>query len=157
MMRPLSCIIFLSLLVGCATVKTPDRKEPTPYEKDEFSNWQKDLRRAEIIAFGALPFVTFMSSVYFDIYRYIDHDQNDAYLPWPMKNKETAVPLTEDEQKKVLLTAVGISVGVAVFDFGFRAIRRHIRNSKQDKKNREARKVIIIEGIDFNTSEMDGN
>lgn len=157
MIRTVSSILILVFFVSCATVQTPENKEPIPYEKDEFSNWQKDLRRAEIIAFGALPFVTFMSSLYYDIYRYVDHNQDDAYLPWPLKDNETAVPLTEDEQKTILISAVGVSVGVALFDFGYHALRRYIRNKKLDKKNKEAYRAIIINEIDIIDPETDGN
>ncbi len=65
-----------------------------------------------------------------------------------MKEKEIAEPLSEDDQKKILLISVGVAIGVALFDYGFRAIRRHIRQSRQERRNREAQPVIIIEEID---------
>lgn len=124
-----------------------DSHVPVPYDPAEFPTWQKDLRRAEIIAFGSLPFVTFTSSIYYDVYRYYDHGQDEAYKPWPFKNKNTAIALSEDEQKKILLASICVSVGVAIFDYGFRAIRRSIRNSRINKENELEIDPIEIEPI----------
>ena len=124
-----------------------DSHTPVPYDPEEFPTWQKDLRRAEIIAFGSLPFVTFTSSIYYDVYRYYDHGQDAAYKPWPFKNKNTAIALSEEEQKKILLASICVSVGVALFDYGFRAIRRGIRNRRIDKENELEVNPIEIEPI----------
>mgnify|MGYP001806204254 CR=1 FL=1 len=136
-------IAFLAPL--CA--ETADAHEPVPYEKDEFPDWVKDLRRAEIISFGSLPFVTFFASIYYDVYRYYDHNQEPGYEPWPFKNSNTAVGLSEDEQKKLVLVSAGISVGVAVFDYGFRAIRRAIRNKKAERDHQLDVDPITIEPL----------
>lgn len=152
MKRGTALVLALVFFFGILPAQTPASGEtdtkPLPYEKDEFPSWQSDIRRAEIIAFGALPFVTFMTSLSYDVYRYIDHDQREEYLPWPMKKKEIAEPLSEDDQKRILLISVGVSIGVALFDYGYRALKRHIRQSRQERRNREARPVIIIEEID---------
>lgn len=147
MKRALACVLFMMFLFApCAT--EPEKTVAVPYSPDEFAPWQKDLRRAEIIAFGSLPFVTFMTSLGYDVYRYYTHNQREEYLPWPLKINEIAVPLSQDEQKRILLISVGISVGVALFDFGYRALKRHIRKSRQDRENREEQQNIIIEEID---------
>ncbi len=152
MKRGIAFFLCLVLIHGTFFAQTgslgDDGTEPIPYEEDEFPSWQSDIRRAEIIAFGALPFVTFMTSLSYDIYRYVDHDQREEYLPWPMKKKEIAEPLSEDDQKRILLISVGVSLGVALFDYGYRALKRHIRQSRQDRLNREAQKTVIIEEID---------
>lgn len=147
MTRFLAAVLFI--LCSCQAIvgQTTDSHTPLPYGEDEFYTWQKDLRRAEIITFGSLPFVTFMSSIYYDIYRYYDHDQDDTYLPWPLK-KDNAVPMSEDEQINILKASIGIAIGVAIFDYGFRAIRRAIRKSKIDRANREMVQPIKIEEID---------
>lgn len=134
-------VLFLMPLV------CEDSHVAVPYDPEEFPTWQKDLRRAEIIAFGSLPFVTFTSSIYYDVYRYYDHGQDEAYKPWPFKNKNTAIALSEEEQKKILLASICVSVGVALFDYGFRAIRRGIRNRRIDKENELEVNPIEIEPI----------
>ena len=142
--RIAACALFSLFLMPLVC---EDAHDPVPYEPKEFSTWQKDLRRAEIIAFGSLPFVTFTSSIYYDVYRYYDHGQDPAYKPWPFKDKNIAVALSEDEQKKILLASICVSVGVAVFDYGFRAIRRAIRNSRINKQNELEVNPIEIEAV----------
>lgn len=144
--RLIACVIFCVLSLFMLSAETTSM-EAVPYGSSEFPEWQKDLRRAEILSFGSLPFVTFMASIYFDIYRYVDHNGAEGYLPWPFKKSSVAVPLTEQEQMQILLASAGISVGVAVFDFGFRAIKRYIRISKAEKRNREIVEPIQIEPI----------
>lgn len=122
-----------------------------PYGINEFSAWQKDLRRFEIISFGALPFVSLLSFWTYDIIRSIQHKGDPGYAPWPIKNPEKAIPLSESEQKKVLFSAIGISIGVAVIDLSIRAIRRRIerkRKQKSEEENVPAIELIPIENID---------
>ena len=109
---------FFSTLPPAAYTQdvSPDRT-PEPYGVDEFNTWQKDLRRFEIISFGALPFVTFLSFWTYDIIRSVQHKGDSAYAPWPIKNPETAVPLSEGEQKKIFFASIGISIGIAIIDF----------------------------------------
>lgn len=141
------CLAMLIFAGGMAFAQTGEL-QPVPYGPDEFPSWQKDLRRAEILSFGALPFVTFISSIYYDIYRYAQNDGNEAYLPWPLKKTEIAIPLTEREQKNILYASVGISLGVAVFDFGWRTISRAIRESKVEKKNASKPEPITIREVE---------
>jgi len=120
---------------------------PVPYGPAEFADWQKDLRRAEIISFGALPFVTFASSIYYDIFRYYSHDQDEAYLPWPLKQADIAVPLSQAEQKNVFYASVGISLGVAAFDFAWHTIKRLKDRGLRDRREAEASAAIKITPI----------
>ena len=150
------CLLFVTTFPAVAQTNSVDpANAPVPYEADEFPDWQKDLRRAEIIAFGSLPFVTLLSSLSYDVFRYYDHDQDERYKPWPFRDSTIAIPKSEDEQKRILLIAVGISLGVAVFDFGFRAIRRSIRRSRADRQNDDNARAIRILEID-GVSEPDG-
>ena len=147
--------VFMFLLLGTISAETPTttpattpaENVPVPYSPEEFTDWQKDLRRAEILSFGALPFVTFVSSIYYDIYRYYSNDKQEGYLPWPLKKSESAIGLSESEQKNIFLYSISISVGVAVFDFGFRTVKRAIQNSKAKKENQGYIDPIQIEPI----------
>lgn len=144
--RLAALILMAAILPGLvAEAVTP---EPKPYEKEEFPQWLKDLRRAEIITFGSLPFVTFSASIYYDVYRYYDHDKQSGYEPWPFKKGSTAVALSEDEQKKILAVSACVSVGVALVDFGFRAVRRAIRERKAEREHQLEVDPITIEPVD---------
>ncbi len=136
-----ACVIFFVLFFSIMPVSllhADDEKidrTPDPYGIEEFNTWQKDLRRFEIISFGALPFVSLLSFWTYDIIRSIKHKGDPAYKPWPVKNPEIAEPLSEDEQRKVFFAAVGISIGIALIDFSYRAIKREVDKKKLQKLN----------------------
>ena len=144
-------ILFFRLY---ASIFSAETNTPVPYGPAEFPEWQKDLRRAEILSFGSLPFVTFFSSIYYDVYRYFSHEGQEGYLPWPMKNAESAIPLTEDEQKTIFFSAIGISIGVAIVDFSWRAIRRSKDNRTIEKKKRNEISPITIVPLSDSTDEL---
>ena len=68
--------------------KTKEENLPEPYTKDEFSPALRDLRRAEIIFFGAFPISFFFSSIGYDIskgilkenYRFDDQEEKKAII-----------------------------------------------------------------------------
>ncbi|ULQ60062.1 hypothetical protein K7I13_01670 [Brucepastera parasyntrophica] len=142
----ISVLMFFCMLAAIIPAQTSTT--PEPYRDDEFSAWMKDLRRAEIISFGSLPFVTFMAGIYYDIYRYFSHDQDEAYMPWPFKDSATSIPLTEDEQKNILFISIGISLGVALFDFTYRTIARKVRENRLERENRLKKDPIMIQPMD---------
>ena len=145
-LRRLAALILMATILP-ALVAESATPEPKPYEKEEFPHWLKDIRRAEIIAFGSLPFVTFSASIYYDVYRYYDHDKQSGYEPWPFKKGATAVALTEDEQKRILAISACVSVGVALVDYGFRAVRRAIRERKAEREHQLEVDPITIEPV----------
>lgn len=136
-----ACLIFFVLffsMMPTSALYADDEKidrTPDPYGIEEFNIWQKDLRRFEIISFGALPFVSLLSFWTYDIIRSIKHKGDPAYKPWPLKNPEIAEPLSESEQRNVFFAAVGISIGIALIDFSYRAIKREIDKKKLKKLN----------------------
>ena len=147
-----SLILFVSLF-SVFPVYAEDTKvsrTPDPYGAEEFKQWQKDLRRFEIITFGALPFVSLLSFWAYDIGRSIAHKGDPAYNPWPLKDAKIAVKLTEKEQLGVFLTAVGISLGVAIIDLTYRSIKR-ANAKKLEEKNEEP--AILLIPIEENKSE----
>jgi hypothetical protein len=83
--------------------------------KSEFPQWAKDLRRGEIIAFGAFPFMMFAATFSIDTYRASNHDWDSRYLPWPLKGAG-AVGMTDDEHMLTLGTAIAGSLVIALAD-----------------------------------------
>ncbi|PIE97546.1 MAG: hypothetical protein CR988_07420 [Treponema sp.] len=133
-----SVLLFVFLLfpiqVFCEDDSEIDRVSE-PYTKDEFPLWQREIRRFEILTFGALPFVTMLSFWTYDISRSIKYSGDPRYYPWSMKNANISVSLTQDEQIKIFGTAVGISLGIALFDVCYRAIKRDIEAKKLEREN----------------------
>ena len=151
--KKIAFLIFFVSLFSVFPVYAEDTKvsrTPDPYGAEEFKQWQKDLRRFEIITFGALPFVSLLSFWAYDIGRSIAHKGDPAYNPWPLKDAKIAVKLTEKEQLGVFLTAVGISLGVAIIDLTHRSIKR-ANAKKLEEKNEEP--AILLIPIEENKSE----
>lgn len=148
-LHQITALVLFALLSGMMFAQGTDTSKsstPVPYEPGEFPAWQHDLRRSEIIAFGALPFVTFISSIGYDLFRFVDNDFEDAYLPWPMKKKDIAIPLSETEQKNILFMSAGISIGFAVFDFIMNTVKR-AHTEKLLKENALLYNGIIVEPV----------
>ncbi|UTC49715.1 hypothetical protein E4N65_06185 [Treponema sp. OMZ 855] len=141
MNKRLRCTAFLVLCmmtVAQMPLIADEKKEdhtPVPYTKEEFPLWQRELRRFEILSFGALPFVTLLSFWGYDMIRAIQHPKDPAYYPWPFKQADKAVALTEKEQLGVFLTAVGISVTIALIDITYRAIKRSAAKKRLEREN----------------------
>lgn len=95
--------------------------EPVPYEAEEFPRWARELRRGEVIALGSFPVVLILSNISYDLVRFgVESwkagEWNYTYAPW-FFGPPNKPPLTEDERIGVIVTAAGISVGVALIDF----------------------------------------
>ena len=146
--KKIAFLIFFVSLFSVFPVYAEDTtvsRTPDPYGAEEFKQWQKDLRRFEIITFGALPFVSLLSFWAYDIGRSIAHKGDPAYNPWPIKDAKVAVSLTEKEQLGIFLTAVGISLGVAIIDLTYRSIKRANAKKLEEKNEEEAILLIPIE------------
>ena len=141
MNKRLRCIAFFVLCIMAAAQlplvaeETKEEHTPVPYTKAEFPLWQRELRRFEILSFGALPFVTLLSFWGYDIIRAAKHPKDPAYYPWPLKQADKAVALTEKEQLRVFLTAAGISVTIALIDITYRAIKRSVEKKRLEREN----------------------
>ncbi|MGP1438501.1 MAG: hypothetical protein ACTTKH_05455 [Treponema sp.] len=148
-------ILFFIMLSSLVSAEKIDRT-PEPYGIDEFTTWQKDLRRFEILSFGALPFVSLLSFWGYDMIRAAQHPGNPAYYPWPLKSADIAAPLTEREQKNVFFTAMGLSVGVALIDYAARAIMRHIKEKKLEAEMQDEAGAIELIPLDDDMIDENG-
>ncbi|MBI9105513.1 MAG: hypothetical protein JEZ04_02150 [Spirochaetales bacterium] len=109
-------ILILAFFSGCATVEDEEYSfdesdEPVPYDEEEFPEWLSDVRRAEIIFAGSLPFTILVSNVGYGIYSMISSDAYD------ITNFTTTASMTNDEKLQILGIGAGISAGIALLDF----------------------------------------
>ena len=91
------------------------------YSEDEFSPFLLDLRRAEIVAIGSVPFTMLASRLLYSLGRYayfsITAGQSrPEYLP-PLFAPPGAVPLTSDDNLSIVLGAAGLSLVIALGDY----------------------------------------
>jgi hypothetical protein len=95
----------------------------TDTAKKEFPLWAKDLRRAEIVAFGSFPFTFFTATFAIDTYRMSQHDWDRRYAPWPLK-AAGAVSMTKDEQLLTIGIAALTSVTISIIDYVIVRLKR---------------------------------
>ncbi len=113
------CVLLLVafvLIAGVPCALSAQDHTPQPYSPDEFQGWMKDLWRAEIILVGSFPITLFLTLESYDLYRYFNTGFDAAYAPWPF-NTGSALNLSAQEQTWIVVTAVGLSLTVAVIDF----------------------------------------
>jgi len=113
---------------------------PKPYEEDEFPQALKDLRRFEIITLGALPFVTLDTSLAYSTYRYARNDFDDDYKPDIFSSSS----FSQEEQKGIILTSVGICVGIGLSDLIVQLIKRSAKKRKKPEVNYDDIAVVPI-------------
>lgn len=113
------------------------------YEKGkELPSWVKDLRRAEIVTLGSLPFTTLGATLAYSLYRYGANDFKPAYIPNPFPLSSTEAKLSTDEQIGIIVTAAGISLAVGITDFIVMQVK-HSRKKKALEKIREEQGTVI--------------
>ncbi|MDR1900854.1 MAG: hypothetical protein LBQ88_01035 [Treponema sp.] len=78
--------------------------------------WARDLRRAEIVAFGTFPFTLFLATFSMDIYRSSQHDWDGRYAPWPFK-PAGAINMSTDEYLLSIGFAAAGSVLLSLTDY----------------------------------------
>jgi hypothetical protein len=124
-LKAAACICLL-LAAGAASPQetTPEKKAPVPepYGEEEFSPFLKALRRGEIILFGSFPISLFLTFEVYDLGRYFANDRQLEYAPWPFR-PPNAAEYSPMEKVGVLVTAVSISLAVAVADYLIGRIR----------------------------------
>jgi hypothetical protein len=113
-------------------------KEPEPLNLPQ---WAKDLRRAEIVAFGSLPFTLFFATTAMDTFRYINHGNDSRYAPWHLKGAG-AVSMNTNEAVITIMSAVGASLLVSLADHLI--VRYKRRKAEQEQLQLPKGDPIII-------------
>jgi hypothetical protein len=94
------------------------------FDTSDFPQWGKDLRRAEIVAFGTFPFTMFTATFFMDTWRTSNHDWDTRYAPWPFKSAG-AVDMTGKEHEITLTAAAVTSLALALADFIIVQVKRY--------------------------------
>lgn len=94
---------------------------PVPYDTEELPDAIKDFRRFEIITLGAVPFVAIDASLCYSSYKKIS-GKSDVF-PNPFSSSAEN-GYTIEEQKALLYTTLGISVGIGLTDLIIRLVKR---------------------------------
>ena len=138
-----SVLLFLSLsgLWAQSTISDSSMVS-TQFDMTGFPQWTRDLRRAEIIAFGSFPFMYFFTNLSYDTYRFATHNWDRRYAPWPMKGAG-AVETSQREKLAVIGIAAGGAVLVALIDFTIVKVKRN--RAEKEIRNLPPGSPIIIQ------------
>ncbi len=135
MKRIISAVLVFSIFSCMTPVFSADASTtPSPYTKDEFSPWLKDLRRAEIITLGAMPFVTLNVTLGFWALNGFD----ESLSPFAAADT-TVTKYTNDQTLGILLTSIGICAGIGIADF----LVHFLRTTDRTRKNRGTGRIRI--------------
>lgn len=142
-------IIFFTVLISLLSSSFPVFSEtPEPYQKEEFPGILHDIRRAEIITLGSMPFITFSATLGYSFGKYASHNFDSSYFVNPFSSTDEN-SFSTDEQIGILLTSLGISAGIGLTDFIVHTIKRNNRQKKLKKqKNTEIQITPIREDPD---------
>lgn len=122
-------LIMFSLFINITLPAFSEDTTPEPYKDEEFPQGLQDLRRFEIISLGSMPFVLLDTSLVYSGIRYAKNDFSDEYKPALFSNSS----YTEDEQKGIIFTALGISIGIGLTDYIVQVIKRNSKKKKNQK------------------------
>jgi hypothetical protein len=123
-MRALCAAAVVGLL-AFAAIAAPAEEEhvPAPYAPEEFPVWAHDLRRAEIVFFGSLPFSFFFTFEAYDVGRFVATGLSPEgfdmlVAPWPLRaGAEIWAGYTPAEKGWLVASAITVSLAVAVVDY----------------------------------------
>lgn len=124
MKKIISLILMLIIVSNFMFAQTTSKTTPEPYTQEEFPGWVHDLRRAEIVTLGSLPFTTLLVTLGYQVYRYVDNDFSSTYFPNPLAKSSTAANLDEDEQIGILVSGLSLSLAVGLTDIIVNIIKR---------------------------------
>ncbi|MFW5693880.1 MAG: hypothetical protein ACOCYB_01835 [Alkalispirochaeta sp.] len=101
--------------------RDPWLDEPAPYEPDEFPQWARDLRRGEIIAFGAFPVAMIISGIGYQLGRFayysIDAGRVEPEYAPGFFSPQSGPRYDSSERIGLIVSGAIISAGVAVADY----------------------------------------
>jgi hypothetical protein len=146
-------LLSLQILTGPPlSAQTSTTAEPQPLNLPQ---WAKDLRRAEIVAFGSFPFTVFFATTIMDTTRYVNHGNDNRYAPWPLKGAG-AVSMTSDEVGLTILSAVGGSLLISLADYIIVRYKRY-KVEQEQLKLPKGDPIIIRRPYSLSESAVDEN
>lgn len=119
MSRAAVTLALLLIVAGLGVAEesvAPPAHTPAPYKEEEFPRWLRDLRRAEVILIGSIPFTMFFTFETYDTYRYVSSGLDPYYAPWPFRPGSAQVYTTQ-EKVGIVVSALSLSLLIAAADY----------------------------------------
>ncbi len=137
--------VFAALLAFLVLSSTPAAAESskTGWDDVDFPVWAKDIRRAEIITLGSLPFVTLWTTLGYSIFEYGEFRN-------PLNKSSDS--FTVEDQKKIIAVSAGACVALGIFDLLVTKASRSVRG----RRVREGGAVTVRPGSGDGGARPDG-
>ncbi|MBD5440011.1 MAG: hypothetical protein HDR33_03150 [Treponema sp.] len=134
-----SCVSLFPLAADDFTVEDAE-----PYDTKATPQWLKDLRRGEIITLGSWPFTLLLTAFGFSLGECFSHNFDSSYIknPFVLSGSD----YSRSETTRILLTSLGVSVGVGVVDLVVNIVRRKKAGKKNDSQQLDNITIIPLEG-----------
>ena len=139
-------LVFISFVFPTNLLAQTEPAVSTYFDMSGFPQWARDLRRGEIIAFGAFPFAYFFANFGFDAYRFATNDWDRRYAPWPF-NASPTIEKTQSEMFMTIGLAAGTAILISLVDHGIMRARRN-RLARESINLPEGSTVIIRRSSD---------
>lgn len=113
--RLVSLLVALSLIcvsIPAVAQTTPTEPEYEPYDKNEFPQWARDLRRAEVVFIGSFPITLLLASLSYEAFRGIRDTVNAA----PIEERSEFGSFSTAETRGLLVAGVSLSGVVTILD-----------------------------------------
>lgn len=144
--RLISILLIISMccsLFGTQPVNTGPTIKIDPYKKEsETPSWLKNLRRAEIVSLGSLPFTTLSVSLGYSVIRGLGNGFATGFPNPFAKDKNN---FSSDEQLGIFLTSLGISLLIGVTDYIVSSVKDKRNETQQNKEKAEENQAVILE------------
>lgn len=135
-------IVLISLFVSLPVFADSESTTPEPYNKEEFPQALKDLRRFEIVTLGSMPFVMLDCNMVYSGILYAQ-GKTQTFNPLNTSNYSTK------QQLGLILTSLSISCAIGLTDFAVNKIKSgKIEKTKKSSKNNSVLIVPIEEDPD---------
>jgi hypothetical protein len=127
---PRAVAVVVLVAFAAAAAAADEGHVPAPYAPEEFPGWARELRRAEIVFFGSLPFSFFFTFEAYDTGKFVASGFDPLEAPWPFRaGSEIGATYSPAEKGWLVASALTVSLGVAVADF----LIRHRPAKREDR------------------------
>lgn len=135
---------LLVLFVSCASLFPLSADEfdvegAEPYDTKSTPQWLKDVRRGEIITLGSWPFTLLLTAFGFSLGECFAHNFDSSYIKNPFVL--AGGDYSRSEATRILLTSLGVSVGVGVVDLVVNIVRR--KKAEKNATSHQIENIIV--------------
>ncbi|MDR2760040.1 MAG: hypothetical protein LBB78_11750 [Spirochaetaceae bacterium] len=111
------------------------------FDTSAFPQWAKDLRRAEIVAFGSFPFTILLASFTTDTIRFANNNWDTRYAPWPIRS---AGGIEMDSKQRVITIGAAAAGSILISLADYFIVRYKRNKAEKERLNLPDGSPIII-------------